>query len=97
MTDTQTGVGFTLSSAHKDAKTGALHGHSYDVVCWFSVCEDAVRLRRACIAHCSDLDHAVLPDELSWGEALAAEIKRRTGASEVVVSRPLERIYARAK
>lgn len=97
MTASQTGVGFVISSAHKDTVTGSLHGHSYEVVCWFDGCEDAVRLRRACIAHCVDLDHVMLPDELAWGEALAKEIKQRTGACEVVVSRPLERIYARAK
>lgn len=94
---TQTGVGFVISSSHRDTLKGTLHGHSYEIVCWFDRGRDAVRLQQLVISQCLHLDHAILPKELSWGEAIASEVKRLTGAAEVVVSRPLERIYARAK
>lgn len=93
----QTGVGFILSCAHRDMALGSLHGHTYEVVCWFSGQADAVSLRQHCEARCKHFDHSTLPDHLAWSEPLAEEIQRLTGADEVVVSRPLERLYARSR
>lgn len=91
----QIGVGFLLSSAHADAVTGTVHGHTYEVVAWFAAGPDAVKLRAGCERLCADLDHTVLPAELAWAEAIAEEVKRRTNALEVEIRRPLERLYAR--
>lgn len=94
----ETGVGFLLSCAHRDKKTGEMHGHTYEVTCWYRhIGDDAEQLRDFCKFACRDLDHSVLPEDLAWAEQLATEVKRRTGASEVIVARPLERLYARDK
>jgi len=93
----QTGVGFLLRSAHSARGTGAIHGHTYEVVCWFPAGDDAEELQAKCERSCADLDHAILPEELAWAEALVAEIMRRTGAEDVEIRRPLERLYARPR
>lgn len=95
----QTGVGFILSCAHRDKATGKLHGHTYEVTCWFDPVDGVVReaeaLRVECVDRCKHLDHSTLPDHLAWAEALLEEVRRLTGAAEVIVARPLERLYAR--
>ena len=91
------GAGAILSVAHHD-EAGRLHGHTYEVIAWVADGGgDALDLQRELVRVCSDLDHKVLPQELARAEAIAAFIQRNTGADEVEVNRPLERLYARAK
>jgi len=94
---TQTGVGFLLCAAHRDRVTGNMHGHTYEVVCWFEDGHDAEKLQAHCARLCADLDHSTLSDSLAWAEDLIPEIKRRTNAVDVEIYRPLERLYARSK
>jgi 6-pyruvoyl-tetrahydropterin synthase len=93
----QTGVGFLICAAHADKVTGAVHGHTYEVVAWFDGGHDAEKLKAHCERLCADLDHATLPAALAWAEDLIPEIKRRTNAVDVEIRRPLERLYARTR
>lgn len=92
----QTGVGLLLCCAHADKVSGAIHGHTYEAVCWFDGGHDAEKLKRECERLCADLDHSLLPAPLAWAEDLIPEIKRRTNAVDVEIRRPLERLYARS-
>lgn len=93
----QTGVGFLICAAHRDKVTGAVHGHTYEAVCWFDAGDEAEALQAECARLCADLDHGLLPVELAWAEDLIREIKRRTNAVDVEIRRPLERLYARSR
>lgn len=96
---TTTGVGGFFCAAHADKDTGVLHGHTWEVTAWFrSHCpHDAVALQGKLNDALAVLDHSVLPDELAWGEAIARHILAQfRDCIEVVVSRPAERIYAKA-
>ena len=91
---TLTGVGGVFSASHMSPE-GVLHGHSYEVWAWFAQ-NDARVLHQKLRAVLQRLDHTHLPDELAWGEALAAHIAAQLpGCREVEVRRPLERIGAR--
>jgi len=93
---TFTGVGCHFSATHESPEGGSPHGHSYEVTAWFREGQDARHLQQLLLTAVEPLDHSVLPDELSSGEALAAHIGRSLeGCVEVEVRRPLERIYAR--
>lgn len=90
-----TGVGGVFSASHHTPE-GVLHGHSYEVWAWFVAGDDARNLQSRLHEVLSVLDHAHLPDELAWGEALAEHIsKQLPGCREVEVRRPLEKLGAR--
>lgn len=90
-----TGVGAHFCAAHTDAG-GRLHGHSYGVVAWFPVGDDAVDLQGLLIHALSPFDHAELLYELTRAEALAEAIGLSLpGCVQVDISRPLERLYAK--
>lgn len=102
-----TGVGTILSAAHRDQRTGKIHGHTWEITAWFKWAgvDQAVHL------HCLNeiiktLDHTCLPDAVAWGEQLAEYIGNQlnlpwcngpplTSCVAVDVSRMGERIYAR--
>lgn len=97
-----TGVGAVMCVSHRDQETGQMHGHTYEVNVWipFGHVASALDLQRNLRLVIARLDHTVLPDELAWGEQLAAHIGRsmwvyHSTITAVEVNRPLERIYAR--
>lgn len=93
---TETGVGGYFCASHRDRATGRRHGHTWDVVAWF-VAGDAEVRKEELAAILTTLDHSELPDELAWGESIAAHILTQlTDCTQVSVSRPSERIFARA-
>jgi hypothetical protein len=94
------GVGAILCCSHHDQVRKQLHGHTYEVTAWFSFKEsrDALCLQKTLEGALSAWDHTVLPDELASAEGLATAILGLlNGCVEVEVSRPLERLYARAR
>ena len=98
MSRTLTGVGGIFCAAHRDAATGGLHGHSWEVTAWFTGRPNAVDRQAQLAAILQRVDHTVLSNEWSWGEDLARQIAERfddTACVQVDVSRPLERLYAR--
>ena len=101
MAETLTGVGWHFSASHHDRLTGALHGHSYQVIAWHR-CEDnndAVILQEHLRGLCKTFDHTVLPDGLTRAEDMAMAILKLSPPScvEVEIRRPVERLYARAR
>ena len=94
-----TGVGSHFCATHKDHK-GRLHGHSYEVTAWHECKDrnDAVILQTHLDGLCKAFDHTELPSGLEWAEDIAVAILGLSPPScvEVVVGRPLERLYARA-
>ena len=103
-----TGVRTVLSAAHRDQRTGQIHGHTWEVVAWFlyNGTDQSVR-KHTLEAVVKRLDHTCLPDKIAWGEALAEHICHEVndeyscyGASSldciaVDVNRPSEGIFAR--
>jgi len=95
---TLTGVGGIFCAAHRDLKSGALQGHSWEVTAWFTGRPNAAHRQEQLAAILRRLDHTELGVELSWGEDIAQRVAERFSDSmcvQVDVSRPLERIYAR--
>ena len=93
-----TGVGAVLSAAHVSRDRKSTHGHTWEIVAWFPAKNDALMLQYSLNEEVGRLDHSILPDELAWGEELAAYIGRmlqELGCIAVDVSRPSERIFAR--
>lgn len=101
MPEALTGVGWYFSASHKDRRTNAIHGHTWEVTAWYvshPACDAVVEqayLRGICEAH----DHTILPDHLSRAEDIAADIldSMPSACVEVEVRRPAERLYARAR
>lgn len=98
---TFTGVGGVLSCAHhpvnSDIFGGELHGHSYEVIAWFTnEHREDVRVYQAALnTLLAQWDHKTLPLHLSTGEEIARAVGTLAKCVEVEVRRPLERIYAR--
>ncbi len=88
-----TGVSGILSAAHR-SREGIMHGHTWEVTCWWSDCPDAVEKQAELTKYLSIFDHTVLADGLAWGDKLAEAILHGMKCVKVDVSRPLERIYA---
>jgi 6-pyruvoyl-tetrahydropterin synthase len=94
-----TGVGATFCASHHDLLSQQMHGHSYEVEAWFAFPEprDARAPQEALKALLRVWDHTVLEPELASAEAIAAAILQLLPhCVDVRVSRPLERLYARA-
>lgn len=91
-----TGVSAILSAAHR-SREGVMHGHTWDITCWWDNCPDAVQKRAELQKYLSIFDHTVLADDISWGETLAKTILIGMGCTRVDVNRPLERIFARVE
>lgn len=93
---TRTGVSAILSAAHR-SREGVLHGHTWEVTCWWDDCPDAVQKQAELRKYLSVFDHTVLADDVAWGETLAKAILIGMGCTRVDVNRPLERIFATAE
>lgn len=82
-----------------------MHGHTWNVMVWIRYLSsgDAEVYRSMLDEILSDWDHTVLADEYSRGEVIALSIGRAMGVAigapsdvvEVLISRPLERVYAK--
>jgi len=96
MTPPRIGVGWFFSASHTDPIRQQLHGHSYEVICWFELDapRDAVILQERLKAIVGAFDHTTLPPELSRAEDMAAAIMRLMDCDGVTIGRPLERLYA---
>lgn len=93
-----TGVGGFFCAAHRDTGNGVLHGHTWEVIAWFTGRSNAVLRQRQLAAILETIDHTELPNELAWGEDIARYIAERFNDKSCVavdLSRPSERIYAR--
>lgn len=91
-----TGVGWYFSASHRDPVRQEVHGHSYEVVCWFDADgQDAVVLQQKLRVVLTAWDHTTLPDELSRAEDLASAIMHVMGCEGVHISRPVERLHAK--
>lgn len=91
-----TGVGSYFCAAHYDL-TDCLHGHTWEVEAWFEPNYNAVTQQERLNQVLKELDHKVLPEKLSWGEAIAEYIiNSLDDCVEVKVSRSNERIFAKA-
>lgn len=96
---TETGVGAILRVAHRATTGGAVHGHTYEVVAWFTN-GDALDRQAQLEELLKPLDHTTLQPGLSTGEQIALYVLgqlRFFGCVEVEIRRPLERIYARTR
>ena len=91
-----TGVGAVLCAAHRD-RDGRMHGHTWEITAWWKGAPNAREKQAMLSLYLSSFDHGFLPDNLAWGEHLATRIAQDLGCSQVDVSRPLERIYARVE
>lgn len=90
-----TGAGAILCAAHRDS-AGQVHGHTWEIVAWWTGCPDALSKQAELVSFLSRFDHSVLPHELRSGEAIAELVLRGLECARVDVSRPLERIFATA-
>ena len=93
----ETGVRAVFCAAHMNDE-GKMHGHSFEVEAWFPAGDCALELQERLEQAVAVFDHDVLEHELRRGEAIAAELRRLLpDATEIVVRRPLERIFARSR
>lgn len=95
-----TGVGGVFCCAHEPKGGGPLHGHTYQVICWFKS-GDADMLKQHLDRVLKHHDHSKMPHHLTWGEDIARWLGTAVtwpNGIEIVrveVNRPLEMIYAR--
>ncbi len=88
------GVGSVLCIAHQQKGGGPTHGHSYEVVAWFSEGGNALEHQAALVDVINQIDHSQLNDDLTRAEDIGRWIAARLPGCRVVdVNRPLERIY----
>lgn len=93
----ETGVSGYICAAHRDAR-GRLHGHTYEVRAWFPAGRDAIDLQTHLAAALRVFDHKQLYEGLETGEALCSALAANLHeVTEIEISRPSERIYARWK
>lgn len=88
-----TGVSSILCAAHRSVE-GTMHGHTWEITCWWKGVPDAVQKQQELNKYLSIFDHAVLADGIAWAEKLAETIMLGMGCEKVEVRRPLERLYA---
>ena len=95
----ETQVEATFSASHKDRTSGNLHGHSYLVTASFLYKGGDARHPLDMLRdEVKSLDHATLPDNLSWAEEIAAYLLGvLPDCNRVRVSRPLEGLHAEAR
>jgi hypothetical protein len=92
-------VDVAFCAAHRDRRTGAVHGHSYLASAWFPYTGGDVQvLREYLIDEIRPLDHSELPEHLTWAEDIAAYLLGvLPNCSRVRISRPLEGLHAEAR
>lgn len=91
-----TGVGAHLSAAHY-SRDGKLHGHTWEIVAWWSDAPCAISKQIELNDLLSKYDHEILPNNLAWGEDMAAWILGELDCRAVDISRSLERIFVRVE
>lgn len=88
-----TGVRSYFSAAHR-SKEGVLHGHTWQVICWWDDEPDAVLKQNELSEYLRVFDHSVLADGEGWAEYLAQAILLGMNCVRVDVERPIEGLFA---
>lgn len=88
-----TGASAILCAAHRSID-GTMHGHTWEITCWWQNCPDATEKQAELVKYLSIFDHAVLADGVAWAEKLGEAIIHGLKCVRVEIRRPLERIYA---
>lgn len=92
---TLTGAGAILSAAHL-GPDGRTHGHTWEIVVWWLADHgDALDRQAELEAWVAQIDHDLLPDDLSRAEQIAERCGADLAAAEVQVWRVGERLGAR--
>lgn len=89
-----TGAGAIFCAAHS-SRDGVLHGHTWEVIGWWTGRPDATAKQAELVKYLSVFDHSVLADSVAWAEDLADRIAEDLGCASVEIRRPLERLYAK--
>lgn len=91
-----TGVKSHFSAAHRCPKTGAIHGHTWEVMVWFSNPSrcDATILKAQIESDLARWDHGILPDEFAWAEDIALDLAKRMDVVKVEIARQAEGLFA---
>lgn len=94
MREILTGAGAIFCAAHH-SRDGVLHGHTWEVVGWWTGQPDALKKQAELSGYLHAFDHSLLADSIAWAEDLAAQIAEDLGCVSVEIRRPLERLYAK--
>jgi len=98
MGESLTGAGWYFSASHRDPVRKELHGHSYEVVCWWPAepPRDAMVLQeRVKTVLKASFDHKTLPDEITRAEDVGRAVGvLLDGCVRVNISRQSERLHA---
>lgn len=89
-----TGAGAIFCAAHS-SRDGVMHGHTWEVIGWWTGRPDAAVKQAELVKYLSVFDHSVLADSVAWAEDLADRISEDLGCALVEIRRPLERLYAK--
>jgi 6-pyruvoyl-tetrahydropterin synthase len=91
-----TGAGWYFSASHRDPVRQEIHGHSYEVMCWWPAAlgHDAMDLQEIVKRVLqAGFDHKTLPDDITRAEDIARAIGGLiTDCVRVDVKRPSERL-----
>lgn len=88
-----TGARGVLSAAHR-SRDGIMHGHTWEIVAWWTGEPDAVEKQRELNDYLKVFDHTVLADGVAWAESLGRAMCMGLECVKVEISRPLEGLYA---
>lgn len=88
-----TGVRSYFCAAHR-SRDGVMHGHTWQVVCWWDNQPDAVLKQKELDTYLKVFDHSILADGTAWAEYLAKAILMGMECVKVEVNRPTEGLYA---
>lgn len=88
-----TGASAILCAAHR-SKEGEMHGHTWEITCWWEGTPDATIKQAELNKYLSVFDHTVLADGVAWAEKLGEAIIHGMNCHKVEIRRPLERLYA---
>lgn len=91
---TLTGAGAILCAAHRGAD-GRMHGHTWEIVAWWPAGGDALVLQDRLKRWVAQIDHDILPRDLSLAEQIAERVGHDLACAEVQVWRVGERLRAR--
>jgi len=94
MREVLTGAGAIFCAAHL-SRSGVLHGHTWEVVGWWTGMPDALGKQAELNEYLQAFDHSLLVESIAWAEDLATQITEDLGCVSVEIRRPLERLYAK--
>lgn len=89
-----TGAGAVFCAAHR-SREGVMHGHTWEVIGWWTGRPDATAKQAELVKYLSFFDHSILADSMAWAEDLVDRIAKDLGCASVEIRRPLERLYAK--